>query len=74
MRHDRFVLLMVALTALPMAFGCAWLQGVDKAAIAEDAAKIYRCQEEGRACKADGGSFCRRDVYDVCMKDAGLRE
>lgn len=44
----------------------------DYADIADDAAKIARCQALGRACKADGGTDCF-GAYDACMTDAGLR-
>lgn len=59
-----------------LAFGvlaaCQVLGPADRAAIAQDAATIEKCQEEGRACKADGGADCF-GVYDRCMVDGGLR-
>lgn len=51
---------------------CAELGPADRADLARDAANIEICQEQGRACKADGGTNCYA-VYDACMNDAGLR-
>ena len=67
--------------ALVLVAACNVLGPADRAAIAEDAATIEKCQEEGRACRADGGPTCTKgtpcalhclDVYDACMKKAGL--
>jgi hypothetical protein len=59
-----------------LAFGavlaCQVFGPADRAAVAQDAATIEKCQEEGRACKADGGANCY-SVYDACMVDGGLR-
>ncbi len=55
-------------------WGCgAALGPADRAEIADTAATIERCQEVGRACKADGGDAGACYVqYDACMQDAGL--
>ncbi len=53
-----------------LGFGCASALGPkERSEITTTAATIHRCQEEGRACKADGGAGC----YDACMRDAGFR-
>jgi hypothetical protein len=57
--------------AFSIGAACAELTPADRADIATTAAIIERCQEEGRACKADGGANCY-GVYDACMHDAGL--
>ena len=62
----RTALLFVALVSCQV-FGPA-----ERAEIATTAAAIEKCQEEGRACKDDGGTHCF-DVYDACMKKGGLR-
>lgn len=53
-------------------FACQVFGPADRAAIAQDAATLEKCQEEGRACKADGGVDCY-GVYDRCVTDGGLR-
>jgi len=53
------------------AAACATLGPADRLEIAEVGATIAHCQSVGRACKADGGTDCY-DVYDACMRDAGL--
>lgn len=54
--------------------GCAalGLGPAEQAEIDKTAEQIAKCQSEGYACKADGGSNCY-GVYDACMRDAGLR-
>jgi len=59
------------LLALTFLGACFQLTPGDRAQLADDANKIEQCQEQGRACKADGGTHCK-DTYNDCMKDAGL--
>lgn len=62
--------LAVVIGAQLLALACgAALTPSDRVDITNTAATIERCQEAGRACKADGGAGC----YDACMRDAGLR-
>lgn len=61
---------LVLLSALLAA--CASLGPAERTEIADTAAALERCQEVGRACKADGGTACYQQ-YDACVTDAGLR-
>ena len=66
----------VSILGLRLIVACAacgaGLTPADEAHIAAQAAIIARCQAEGRACKADGGTGCF-GTYDSCMRDGGLR-
>lgn len=50
---------------------CHELTGADYVDIGATAVQVARCENEGRACKADGGTDCY-GVYERCLKDAGL--
>lgn len=52
--------------------GCgASLTPAEAAELQDTAAQIAKCRAEGLACKADGGTGCLQ-VFDACMRDAGL--
>lgn len=53
--------------------GCAALTAAQRGEIEKTAGTIANCQEQGRACKADGGTNCYA-AYENCTTDAGLRE
>jgi hypothetical protein len=63
----------LALLTFLAACGAA-LTPSDRSELTHVADQIESCQEEGRMCKllGDGGVNCR-DVYENCMKDAGLK-
>lgn len=63
----------IFLYALGVSFfaACALLGPADRADLVDTAATLERCQELGRACKADGGTNCFQ-VYSACVGDAGL--
>ncbi len=66
----RRVLAGLALVAgVQLGIACATLSPTQRLEITHTATTIADCQEQGRACKADGGAGC----YDACMRDAGLR-
>lgn len=48
------------------------LSPADVADIEATGAIIAKCQAEGFACKADGGTNCYDEAYGACMRDAGL--
>jgi len=60
------------LTLITVVSACAVLGPAERTEIALTAATLERCQEIGRACKADGGTNCF-EQYDSCVTDAGLR-
>jgi hypothetical protein len=69
--------LAVVVAAQVLGIACAALTPTQRIEIANTAAQIEACQEEGRACKTfasgdAGGANCY-GVYDACMRDAGLR-
>lgn len=50
---------------------CLSLTPAQQREVGRTAAVIAKCQDLGRACKADGGTGCY-EIYDACMKDGGL--
>lgn len=61
----------VAFVALLSLAACHALTEADYIDIGETALQVAKCENEGRACKADGGTNCF-DVYEDCLADAGL--
>jgi drug/metabolite transporter (DMT)-like permease len=64
----------LGLLACLIFLACAASNPVDRTELTHVASTLETCQEQGRLCKAfrDGGTNCF-DVYDACVRDAGLR-
>lgn len=53
--------------------GCSPALGqLDDPAVIDDANKLAKCREEGRAAKADAGADAGWEAYVTCKKDAGF--
>src|SRR5579859_8162961 len=63
------VLLAWCISAAALA-SCAALGPAEQTNLEQTSATLLRCQNEGRACAADGGADA--GCYSSCMKDAGL--
>lgn len=50
---------------------CSLFGPAEQRELNNTAAEILQCQNEGRACAADGGADA--GCYAACMKDAGLK-